>query len=76
MRQLRSLLNECAAGTYHDAWNAEQLDKDARRVLGIEVAVDDWFAEDGIAEPEIQARLIDAADRHMAEKAVALAQIL
>ena len=42
------------AGTYHDSWNAEQLDKDARRVLGIEVAVDDWFAEDGIAEPEIE----------------------
>ena len=60
------------AGTYHDAWNAEQLDKDARRVLGIEVAVGDWFAEDGIAEPEIEARLIDAADRHMAEKAVRL----
>ena len=60
------------AGTYHDAWNAEQLDEDARRVLGIEVAVADWFAEDGIAEPEIEARLIDAADRHMAEKAVRL----
>ncbi len=60
------------AGTYYDVWNAEQLDEDARRVLGIEVAVADWFAEDGIAEPEIEARLIDAADRHMAEKAVRL----
>ena len=60
------------AGTYHDAWHAEQLDEDARRVLGIEVTVADWFAEDGIAEPEIEARLIDAADRHMAEKAVRL----
>ena len=60
------------AGSYHDAWNAEQLDKDARRVLGIDVAVGDWFAEDGIAEPEIEARLMDAADRHMAEKAVRL----
>ncbi len=58
------------AGTYNDAWNAEQLDGDARRVLGVEVAVAEWFAEDGIAEPEIEARLIDAADRHMAEKAV------
>ena len=59
-------------GTYHDAWHAEQLDEDARRVLGIEVTAADWFAEDGIAEPEIEARLIDAADRHMAEKAVRL----
>ncbi len=60
------------AGSYHDAWNAEQLDEDARRVLGIEVPVVDWFAEDGIAESEIEARLVDIADRHMAEKAVRL----
>jgi preprotein translocase subunit SecA len=60
------------AGTYHDAWDSETLDADARRVLGVEVPIADWFAEDGIAEPEIEARLIDAADRHMAEKAVRL----
>jgi preprotein translocase subunit SecA len=71
-REAAALIVERAvpAGTYHEAWNAEQLDEDARRVLGIEVPVADWFAEDGIAEPEIEARLIDAGDRHMAEKAV------
>ena len=60
------------AGTYHDAWDSETLDADVRRVLGVEAPITDWFAEDGIAEPEIEARLIDAADRHMAEKAVRL----
>ena len=60
------------AGTYHDEWDSETLDADARRVLGVEAPIADWFAEDGIAEPEIEARLIDAADRHMAEKAVRL----
>ena len=60
------------AGTYHDAWDSETLDADSRRVLGVEEPIADWFAEDGIAEPEIEARLIDAADRHMAEKAVRL----
>ena len=60
------------AGTYHDSWDSETLDADARRVLGVEAPIADWFAEDGIAEPEIEARLIDAADRHMAEKAVRL----
>jgi preprotein translocase subunit SecA len=59
-------------GTYHDSWDSETLDADARRVLGVEAPIADWFAEDGIAEPEIEARLIDAADRHMAEKAVRL----
>ena len=60
------------AGTYHDAWDSETLDADSRRVLGVEAPIADWFAEDGIAEPEVEARLIDAADRHMAEKAVRL----
>ena len=60
------------AGAYHDAWDSETLDADARRVLGVEAPIAEWFAEDGIAEPEIEARLIDAADRHMAEKAVRL----
>jgi len=60
------------AGTYHDEWDSETLDADVRRVLGIEAPIADWFAEDGIAETEIEARLIDAADRHMAEKAVRL----
>ena len=54
------------AGTYLDAWDSETLDADARRVLGVEAPIADWFAEDGIAEQEIEARLIDAADRHMA----------
>ena len=60
------------AGTYHDSWDPEALDADARRVLGVEAPIAEWFAEDGIAEPEIEARLIDATDRHMAEKAVRL----
>ncbi|MDC1382147.1 preprotein translocase subunit SecA [Candidatus Puniceispirillum sp.] len=58
------------ADTYHDKWNAEQLASDARRVLGVEVPIADWFNEDGIAESEIETRLIDAGNRHMAEKAV------
>ncbi len=73
-REAASLIVERAipAGSYHESWNAEQLNEDARRVLGVEVSVADWFAEDGIAEPEIEARLIDAGDRYMAEKAVRL----
>ena len=73
-REAAALIVERAipAGSYHESWNAEQLNEDARRVLGVEVPVADWFDEDGIAEPEIEARLIDAGDRYMAEKAVRL----
>ncbi len=58
--------------SYHDQWLAEQLRNDAQRVLGVEAPIADWFAEDGIAETEIQERLINASDRRMAEKAVRL----
>jgi len=59
-------------GSYNDQWNAEQLDQDAQRVLGVAAPISDWFAEDGIADPEITTRLTDLADRHMAEKAIRL----
>ncbi len=57
-------------GSYNDAWNAEQLDRDAQRVLGVAAPISEWFEEDGIADPEITDRLIDLGDRQMGEKAV------
>ena len=58
--------------SYHDQWLAEQLRNDAQRVLGVDAPIADWFVEDGIAESEIEERLIAASDRRMAEKAVRL----
>ncbi|MGC6520739.1 MAG: preprotein translocase subunit SecA [Candidatus Puniceispirillaceae bacterium] len=58
------------AGSFSDQWDADQLKTDAQRVLGIEVPADDWFAEDGVAETEIEERLTGMSDRYMAEKAV------
>ena len=58
------------AGSFSDQWDAAQLQTDAQRVLGIEVPAEDWFAEDGVAETEIEERLTDRSDRYMAEKAV------
>jgi preprotein translocase subunit SecA len=40
--------------------------------LGVDAPIAEWFAEDGIAETEIEERLIEASDRRMAEKAVRL----
>jgi preprotein translocase subunit SecA len=59
-------------GSYHDQWLPDQLASDAQRVLGIEVPAKEWFSEDGVAETEIEERLVDSADRYMAEKAVRL----
>ena len=58
------------AGTFSDQWNAEQLQADATRVLAVDVPAAEWFAEDGVAETEIEERLADMSDRYMAEKAV------
>ena len=58
------------AGSFSDQWDAEQLKTDAQRVLALEVPADEWFAEDGVAETEIEERLSDMSDRYMAEKAV------
>ena len=64
--------NAVPEGSYHDQWDADQMASDAQRVLGLTVPAADWFKEDGIAEPEIEERLIEEADKYMAEKAVRL----
>ena len=58
------------AGTFADQWDATQLKDDAARVLAVDVPAEEWFAEDGVAEGEIEERLMDLSDRYMAEKAV------
>jgi preprotein translocase subunit SecA len=58
------------AGTFSDQWNAEQLRADATRVLALDVPAEEWFAEDGVAETEIEERLSAMSDHYMAEKAV------
>ena len=54
---------------YAEQWDMDHLHEEALRVLGLDLPVQDWAREEGIAEQEIKERLIDAADRKMAEKA-------
>lgn len=55
---------------YAEQWDVEGLNDSILETLGLDLPVKDWAAEEGIADEEIKARLIDAADRKMAEKAV------
>lgn len=55
---------------YVDQWNVDLLHEETQRLFGGDLPVKDWAAEEGIADQEIQERLIDATDRMMAEKAV------
>ena len=54
---------------YPEQWDTDSLHEEALRVLGLDLNVTDWAAEEGIADAEIRERLMEASDRRMAEKA-------
>jgi len=55
---------------YPEQWDTALLHEECLRLLGLTLPVADWAKEEGIADAEIRARILDAADRKMAEKAV------
>jgi preprotein translocase subunit SecA len=54
---------------YAEQWDTGALHEEVLRVLGIDLPVQDWAREEGIADTEVRERLIDIIDRRMAEKA-------
>ncbi len=56
--------------SYLDSWNADGLKDAGLRYLGLDVPVDDWFAEEGIDHDTMLDRLLQMSDAKMAEKAV------
>jgi preprotein translocase subunit SecA len=55
-------------GSYKEQWDLDTLTQETRNVLGLTVPVEEWAAEEGIADQEIQERLIKASNQRMAEK--------
>ena len=55
-------------GSYSDKWDYELLQKEAFRILGIKINSKEWFDQDGIAEEEIEDRLIKLSDEFMMQK--------
>lgn len=55
-------------GVYAEQWDTSSLHTEIKRLLGLDLPVQDWAKEEGIAEEEILERVIDASDRKMAEK--------
>lgn len=53
---------------YSEQWETEALHDEILRLTGLDLPISDWAAEEGIADEEIRARLVDAIDRKMAEK--------
>ncbi|MEX1152575.1 preprotein translocase subunit SecA [Parvibaculum sp.] len=53
---------------YAEQWDMAGLEADVVKTLGLDLPVEAWAAEEGIAEEEIRERLYAATDRHMAAK--------
>jgi preprotein translocase subunit SecA len=54
--------------TYPEQWNTTELDQALRSVLNLELPVQDWAKEEGIAGEEVRERVLRRADEHMASK--------
>ena len=53
---------------YAEQWKTAELKEEVRRIFGLDLPVDEWAKEEGIAEDGIKTRLNDAADRLFAQK--------
>jgi preprotein translocase subunit SecA len=54
---------------YAEQWDINLLHEEILRIVGLDLPIQDWAKEEGIADEEICDRLNDAANRKMAEKA-------
>ncbi|MGZ9089893.1 MAG: SEC-C metal-binding domain-containing protein, partial [Rhodoplanes sp.] len=53
---------------YPEQWDTAGLKEELKRVLGLDLPVDEWAKEEGIADEELIARVERSADEHMAAK--------
>jgi preprotein translocase subunit SecA len=53
---------------YPEQWDTPGLKEELKRVLGLDLPVDEWGKEEGIADEELFARIERRADEHMAAK--------
>ncbi|HLH98258.1 MAG TPA: preprotein translocase subunit SecA [Xanthobacteraceae bacterium] len=53
---------------YPEQWDTKGLKEELTRVLNLDLPVDEWAKEEGIAEEELTTRVIRKADEHMAAK--------
>ncbi|MCD2175723.1 preprotein translocase subunit SecA [Rhizobium sp. C4] len=54
---------------YAEQWDAAGLKQSIAEILNLDIPVEEWIAEEGIAEDDVRQRLIELSDRAAAEKA-------
>ncbi len=53
---------------YPEQWDVAGLKENITRLLGLDLPVDEWAKEEGIADEELLSRILRRADEHMAAK--------
>ncbi|MFN9778556.1 MAG: preprotein translocase subunit SecA [Alphaproteobacteria bacterium] len=66
---IEDLVKVCVPeGSYADQWRTADLEKDVQKYFGLELPIVAWGKEEGIAEEELTARIIKAADARGEER--------
>jgi preprotein translocase subunit SecA len=58
----------CPPGSYPEQWNTEGLVARCGEVLGIDIPLADWLAEDGVEPDMLEAHIVEMSDAKMAAK--------
>jgi preprotein translocase subunit SecA len=56
------------ANAYPEQWDVKGLQEELKRILNLDLPVDGWSKEEGIADEELLSRIERRADEHMASK--------
>jgi len=68
---IEDLVAECIPEkAYPEEWRIDTLAHETRRLLALDLPIAEWAREEGIADQEIEERLIAESDRRMAQKVV------
>ena len=66
---IEALVSTCIPeNAYAEQWDTHALHEECLRLLALDLPIEDWAKEEGIADPEIRERILKASDRVMAGK--------
>jgi len=69
MEVIDTIVDKCIPEkAYAEQWDVASLHEEITRVFNMELPLDDWAKEEGVANEELRGRIVDAVDRKMAEK--------
>jgi preprotein translocase subunit SecA len=62
------VLRTIPPNAYAEQWNTAELKSEIQRIFGLELPIEEWAAEEGIAEQEISERLLATVDERARSK--------